>query len=244
MRSFLWLALVPLLACDGGSDTSDDTADDTDTGDDTGDTDTDTSDSDTSDSDTADTGFPDPGADFTANGPGAGYHWFLDPAPTDAPLTNCGVGAQNSFLFYADTWQLQSPSTSLMEFAIALQATPGGTLVCEYAADGTFTCSTITTVTNLNNFPPPYNLDAVISQSTTASGRFRERIDVDPADDQPHTYGARWAADLHLVFSATCVGAHCAAAASGMGAQGFPCTSTFTGLESVNYSDPTLTHPQ
>ena len=46
-------------------------------------------------------------------------------------MANCGVGTQNSFDFYADTWQLQSPSTSLKEFAIALQATPGGTLVCE-----------------------------------------------------------------------------------------------------------------
>jgi hypothetical protein len=247
MRPFPLLAFTALFGCSGGDpdDTSpgdtDTPADDTDDGDDTDAGDTDADDTDGGDTDDE---WPDPGPDFAAHGPGAGYHWFLEPAPTDASYTHCGVGSANSFGFYSDTWQLQSPSTSLMQFAIALQATPGGTLVCDYEADGTFTCSTTTFTQDLRMLPSPYTMDAVVTMNTTGSGRFRERVDVDPSTSEAHTYSARWAADLDLTFSASCTGSECASASAAMGAEGFPCTSTFTSLASVNYSDPTLTDPR
>ena len=177
------------------------------------------------------------------NGPGNGYHWLLKPAPTDAPGANCGVGAQNSWNFYADTWQVQSASPSLSAFTLALQATGLGSVGCSYTPDGRFTCVPYTLGTDLSKLPAPYTMDAVVSMKSMISGRFRERVAPDPATDADHTYSARWAADLDLRFEATCTGTACASAAAGMGASGFPCTSAFSGLESLNYSDPTLTSP-
>lgn len=250
MRPLLLLSLLTFVACksgdDGGDTDTDATSDDSDSTDGSDDDTDDDGSDDTDDggSDDTDEDFPPPGEDFTSNGPGAGYHWFLEPAPVDAPNTRCGVGSARSMNFYADTWQVQSPSTSLMQFAIALQATPGGSMVCDYELDGTFTCSTTTTVQNLSQLEPPYNLDATVSMSTTASGRFRARTADDPSTDADHDYTARWAADLNITFSVTCTGTQCSSAAGGMGSAGFPCTSTFTRLGSVNYSDPTLELPE
>ncbi|HVK84388.1 MAG TPA: hypothetical protein VM513_09795 [Kofleriaceae bacterium] len=236
MRSLLVSPLVALLACSdsGGTSSTPDAADSPD-------------DAVVSDDATMiepDADLPDPGADFAANGPGAGYQWFLAPAPQDAPYTNCNVGGTNSWKFYADTWQVQSPNPSIKQFGLALQATPGGTHACTYSTDdGTFTCTDTVISQNLNSLPPPYTLDAVVSMKTSASGRFRERMAPDPESTENHTYSARWAADLGLVMTATCSGTQCAQAATGMGVASFPCTSMFSSLESLNYSDPTLSDP-
>jgi hypothetical protein len=239
--SFILTALLTCAACTGVDNSKGTDPVDTETTE--GETDEETEDTDEETEDTELTDLPDLDADFTENGPGEGYHWFLEPAPVDAPVTRCGVGTQNSFNFYADTWQLQSSSPSLMQFGIALQATPGGTLVCDYTNDGRFTCSTTSYGQDLSALPPPYSLDAYVTMTTTATGRFVEREGTDPTTQADHTYSPRWAANLNLTFAATCTGTQCSSAAAGMGSNGFPCESTFTGLESVNYSDPTLADP-
>ncbi|MDX2086610.1 MAG: hypothetical protein SFX73_02115 [Kofleriaceae bacterium] len=183
----------------------------------------------------------DPGPEFVAMGPAAGYHWFWDPAPQDAPNTRCNVGGPNSWNFYADTWQLQSPNPTIKGFAIALQATPGGSLGCTYTLDGRFTCTNHIYSVDLQQLP--VNLQATVTMTTSASGRFLELPGTDPANQDFHLYSARYAAQLDLVFSATCAGSQCAQAASAFGTATFPCTSTFSGLESVNYTDPTLSMP-
>ncbi len=93
------------------------------------------------------------------------------------------------FIGDSETAIIQSVSTSLEEFALAVQATNvPGTNACAWSDDGTFTCSAPVHVLNLNNLEPPYNMDAVVTSTLAASGRFGARDGVDPENDAAHTF--------------------------------------------------------